>query len=83
LPTINLKLKTETETVNPANGTCTNLVENYWKNCKRRFKHYTGVHDTHLTSHLDEYMWREIFGKTKLEAFNNIIFHLSQWYPLQ
>ncbi|GFO19927.1 hypothetical protein PoB_004643200 [Plakobranchus ocellatus] len=68
--------------VDPVTGACTNHVECYWKNCKRRFRVMAGVHNSTLDSHLDEFMWREIHGKTGEDALNNILLHLSQWYPL-
>ncbi|GFO50056.1 hypothetical protein PoB_007656100 [Plakobranchus ocellatus] len=33
--------------VDPVTGACTNHVENYWKNCKRRFKFMCGVKKFH------------------------------------
>ena len=67
--------------VDPVSGACTNRVECYWKNAKRRFKAMLGVHNSMLPSHLDEFMWREIHGKDPTTCFNNFIDHLSQWYP--
>ena len=54
----------------------------YWKNCKRRFKCMLGVHQTRLASHLDEFMWRQLHGKTHQEALQHIGQHLAQWYPV-
>lgn len=68
--------------VDPLTGACTNRVECYWKNAKRRFKSMAGVHTTTLESHLDEFLWRELFGKTGEQALNNILLHLSQWYQI-
>lgn len=69
--------------VDPQTGACTNNIECYWKNCKKKFKHMLGVHNTQLSSHLDEFMWRQIHGQCHQEALTNIILHLSQWYPQQ
>ena len=71
-----------TELYHPQTGAYTNIVECYWKNYKRRFKCMLNVHQTQLASHMDEFMWRELHGKTHLEALQNIIQHLSQWYPV-
>ncbi|RUS71010.1 hypothetical protein EGW08_021232 [Elysia chlorotica] len=68
--------------VDPQSGACTNTIKCYWKNCKRRFKSMLEVHREHLSSHLDEFMWRELHGKTPQEALQNIMLHLSQWYPV-
>ena len=68
--------------VDPQTGACTNTIECYWKNCKRRFKCMQGVHQRHLASHLDEFMWRELHGKSHQEALHHIIEHLAQWYPV-
>ncbi|RUS85680.1 hypothetical protein EGW08_006556 [Elysia chlorotica] len=69
--------------VDPQTGACTNTVECYWKNAKKRFKSMIGVHNSQLGSHLDEFMWREIHGKSHQEALQNMILHISQWYPVQ
>lgn len=66
--------------VDPITGTHTNNIECYWKNAKRRFKSMLGVQSTTLTSHLDEFMWREEYGKTCQDALNNILKHISEWY---
>ncbi|RUS68477.1 hypothetical protein EGW08_023761 [Elysia chlorotica] len=68
--------------VDPITGACTNHIECFWKNCKRKFKYMCGVQNTNLGSHLDEFMWRERFGKTHQEALANIMQHLSEWYPV-
>ncbi|GFO22868.1 hypothetical protein PoB_004937300 [Plakobranchus ocellatus] len=69
--------------VDSVTGACTNHVENYWKNCIRRFKFMCGVQNSTLDSHLDEFLWRELHGKTGPDALDNICRHLAQWYPLQ
>ena len=66
--------------VDPATGACTNLVENYWKNAKRRFKAMSGTNQEMLPGHLDKFMWRQKNGKTPQAAFNSIIEHLAHYY---
>ena len=66
--------------MDPATGACTNLVENYWKNAKRRFKAMSGTNQEMLPGHLDEFMWRQKNGKTPQAAFNSIIEHLAHYY---
>ncbi|RUS81879.1 hypothetical protein EGW08_010349 [Elysia chlorotica] len=68
--------------VDPVTGACTNQVECYWKNCKSKFKQMAGVQSTTLESHLDEFLWRQEFGQTPQTALDNILLHLSQWYPV-
>ncbi|GFO01221.1 hypothetical protein PoB_002772600 [Plakobranchus ocellatus] len=69
--------------VDPQTGACTNRVECMWKNCKQSFKQMCGVQNSTLESHLDEFMWRQINGRTPDETLNNLLQHLSQWYPVQ
>ena len=39
-----------------------------------------GCRASQLPSYLDEFMWRERFGQTKADAFNNIMLHISEQY---
>jgi len=41
-----------------------------------------GCHATQLPSYLDEFMWRELYGRTKSTAFNNIMADIAQQYPV-
>ena len=68
--------------VDPVTGACTNLVECYWKNCKRRFKSMLGVQNTMLPGHLDEFLWREKYGKTPEDAIEAFYQHTALWYPV-
>eukprot|EP00094_Tigriopus_californicus_P013189 TCALIF_12755-PA protein Name:"Protein of unknown function" AED:0.70 eAED:0.71 QI:0/0/0/0.5/1/1/2/0/86 len=68
--------------VNPANGACTNHVEVYWKNAKQKLKAMNGTSSDVLPSHLDEFMWREIHGRDGKDAFDNLLEHISEWYPV-
>ena len=43
--------------VGPITDACTNLVENYWKNCKRRFKSVSGSNSVQL-----HHTWTRFFG---------------------
>ncbi|QQP51863.1 Putative LOC101846883, partial [Caligus rogercresseyi] len=49
--------------VDPLTGAHTNNVECFWKNAKQRLKSMAGVHDTMLSGHLNEFLWRERWGK--------------------
>ena len=66
----------------PVTGVHTNHVECYWKNCKRKFKRMGGVQTSTLDSHIDEFMWREIYASDGLVCMNNILNHISYFYIL-
>ena len=66
--------------VDPATGTHTQNIELYWERVKRKIKNMKGCHATELTSYLDEFMWRERYGKTKTSAFRNICQDISIFY---
>ena len=47
----------------------------------------TGVHTQHPTQtiiagYLDEFMWRERFGKSSTDAWNNILVDIAHQYPV-
>lgn len=67
------------EFVDNATGVHTNNVERYWALVKLKIKRVSGSSEALLPSYLDEFMWRERFGKTHADAFNNILLHLSEW----
>ena len=66
----------------PITGVHTNNVECYWKNCKRRFKRMGGVQTSTLPSHLDEFLWREMYGKDGTSAMDNILEQIAHFYPV-
>ncbi len=41
-----------------------------------------GVQTEMLASHLDEFMWRERYGRTPDEALQAIFDHLADWYQV-
>ena len=45
---------------------------------KTKLKTMRGVRRESLPCYLDEFMWREHYGKTSSEAFYNILEHISQ-----
>ncbi|HEX4850162.1 MAG TPA: IS1595 family transposase [Puia sp.] len=57
--------------VDPETGVHTNAVESWWQRCKRRFKRILGTSDELLCSYLDEFLWRERYGKTIGERWEN------------
>ena len=70
------------EFVNPVNGVHTQNVESYWNRIKIKLKRMRGCHATELASYLDEFMWRERYGKTAGEAFRNIMADIAAFYPV-
>ena len=63
-------------------GVQTQAVESYWNRVKRKFKKMMGVSADQLALHLDEFMWRERYGKTVGKAFNGIYADISTQYPV-
>lgn len=64
--------------VDPVTGVHTQNIESYWCKTKSKLKRMRGCHATQLPSYLDEFLWRERHGQTKLTAFNNIMRDISQ-----
>ena len=58
----------------------TDLVECMWQKCQKKFETMSGVHSTKLQSYLEEFMWRQQYGQTHTDSFNNILLHISQLY---
>jgi len=67
--------------VNPITGAHTNNVESYWKRAKAVFKRMNGTSKDMVPSYLDEFMWRERFGRTMNLAYINILRHIADRYP--
>ena len=63
-------------------GIHTQNIESYWNRAKIKFKNMRGVSEDQLPSYLDEFMWRERYGITKIDAFQNILAHITQQYPV-
>ena len=51
-----------------------------WGRCKKKFKQMHGTSEEMVPAYLDEFMWRQRFGKTADECFNNILNHISEFY---
>ena len=66
----------------PVTGVHTQHVESYWNRVKVKLKHMRGCHLRQLPGYLDEFMWRERYGKTGKEAFTAILQDISTQYPL-
>ena len=68
--------------VDPVSGTHTQNVESYWSRAKYKIKRMKGCHAHQLTSYLDEFMWRERYGRTAHQAFSNLMVEIAQQYPV-
>ena len=68
--------------VDPATGVHTQHIESYWNRAKLKLKRMKGCHSEQLPSYLDEFMWRERYGKSSKEAWENIIRNIAQQYPV-
>lgn len=68
--------------VDPSTGVHTQNIESYWGRVKRKIKHMKGCHATEMTSYLDEFMWKERFGKTRRDCFGNVCRDIAAQYPV-
>ena len=71
------------EFVNPTTGVHTQNVESYWNWQKTKLKRMKGVVFSETSGYLDEFMWRERWGKTSRAVFDNTVcVHIAQQYPV-
>ena len=68
--------------VDPVTGVHTQNIESYWSSAKKKLKAMKGCHRHQLASYLDEYMWRERYGKHRNQAFINILSDIADQYPV-
>ena len=66
--------------VDPVTGVHTQSIDSYWERVKRKLKRMKGMMGHQLPSYLDEFMWRERYGKTAHQAFPNIVQDISAQY---
>ena len=66
--------------VDPVTGTHTQGIERLWRTMKLPMKTMCGWSETTIASHLDEFLWRTMFGRTCQDAFNNLLAQIAQWY---
>ena len=60
-------------------GTHTNHIESYWNRVKIKLKRMRGCHRSQLPSYLDEFMWRERYGKT----MDDVLYRdIALWFPV-
>ena len=84
LPNVNahLTVNHSLHFVDPATGVHTQNIESYWGRVKHKFKRMKGVSGKQLPSYLDEFLWRERYGKTASQAFNSIMDDIATQYPV-
>ena len=68
--------------VDPISRTHTNHVEGFWKHAKEKNKQMCGTTEELLPSYLDEFQWRQLYGKKEVEAFENTLHQISTYYPV-
>ena len=61
-------------------GVHTNNVESYWNRAKMKIKAMRGCTRDELSLYLDEFMWKERYGKTAADCFNNMLSHIAEFY---
>ena len=67
--------------VDPITGVHTQNIESYWNRVKYKIKKMKGVLGDKIPEYLDEFLWRERYGKDSEEAFANIIRDIAARYP--
>ena len=65
-----------------SSGVHTNHIESYWNRVKIKIKRMRGCHRSQLASYLDEFMWRERYGKNNDDVLTNIYRDIAIWYPV-
>ena len=68
--------------VDPVTGVHTQTVESYWNRVKTKLKRMKGCDSNQLPGYLDEFMWRERYGRSASEALRNIMQNISNQYPV-
>ena len=70
------------EFIDRQTGVHTNHIESYWNRVKIKFKRMKGCHQSHLPGYLDEFMWRERYGRNSDDSLDNILRDIALWYPV-
>ena len=68
--------------VDPVTGVHTQHVESYWNKAKLKFKRMHGSRRDLLPSYLEERMWRDRFGRSTQDAFDNLVRHIFLDHPV-
>lgn len=56
-------------------------VEAYWKRVKQSFERMLGTYADIIQSHLDEYMFRERYGRTGEDMFDSMVKTIIHQHP--
>ena len=73
--------------VDPTTGAHTQAIESYWSQVKTKLKSMRGTTDEMLGGHIDEYMWRERYGRgvngkfDPKAAYTSLIADIATQYP--
>lgn len=57
-------------------------IEGLWVQLKGKFTKMGGVHSDSIESYLEEYMWRQMRGRTPTDAYNSIFEDIAHFFPL-
>ena len=57
-------------------------AESYWNRVKIKLKRMHGCHEHQLPSYLDEFMYRERYGRTTGVCFNSTVSNIATQYPV-
>ncbi len=68
--------------LDPVTGTHTQHIESYWNRVKLKLKRMKGCHSHQIPLYIDEFMWRERYGRTIGPAWNNILNDIATQYPV-
>ena len=68
--------------VDPVTGVHTQHVESYWNRVKTKLKRMKGCHADQVPGYLDEFMWRERWGRAARSALQNIMADIATQYPV-
>ena len=79
--TVNHSVNHSVHFVDPITGVHTQNIESYWNRVKYKIKKMKGVLGDKIPEYLDEFLWRERYGKDSEEAFANIITDIATRYP--
>ncbi len=65
--------------VDPVTRACTNGVENMWMRAKKKIHASNGSRAPLIPGYLEEFLWRQKYGKTGQDAFESILRDMACW----
>ena len=69
--------------VDPQTGFHTQAIESYWARAKAKLKRIRETRQTLLPSYIDEFMWRERYGRNEKRKFDENVALRNVWRPCQ